>query len=69
MEWQLLIRFKYYHLVDWWRGFNQLDVTKVPKGKVELWFCNQVQGSIKKMVKWCIDNILVDTEVGHTKKL
>ena len=31
---QLLIRSKYYHLVDWWRGFNQLYVTIAPRGKV-----------------------------------
>ena len=41
--------------LDWWRGFDQQDVTRVPKGKVELWFCNEVQGSVKTMVKWCID--------------
>ena len=65
----MLIRSKYYNLVDWWKGFNQKDVTKAPKGKVELGFCNEVQGSVKTMVKWCIDNILVGTEFGHTKKL
>ena len=64
MEWKLLIRSKYYHLVDWRRGFNQQDVTKEPKGKVELWCCNEVQGSVKTMVKWYIDNTLEDTEVG-----
>ena len=50
LEWQLLIRSKHYHLVDWWRGFNQQDIT-TPRGKVELWFCNKEQGSVKKMVK------------------
>ena len=63
---QLLIRSKYYHLVDWWRGFNQHDVTRAPKGNVELWFCNEVQGLVKIMVKWCIDNTLEDTKVGYT---
>ena len=48
---QFLIRSKYYHLVDWWRWFNQQDVTKELKGKVELWFFNEVQGSVKIMVK------------------
>ena len=66
MEWKFLIRSKYYHLVDWWRGFNQQDVAKTPKGKVELWFCNELQGLVKAMVKWCIDNTLEDTEVGYT---
>ena len=65
-EWQLLIRYKYYDLVDWWRGFNQQDITKAPKGKVELWFCNEVQGSVKTVVKWFINKILEDTKVGHT---
>ena len=63
---QSLIRSKYYNLVDWWRGFNQQDVTKEHKGNVELWFCNEVQRSVKTMVKWCIDNTLEDTEVGYT---
>ena len=66
LEWQLLIRSKYYHLVDWWRGFNQQDVTREPKGKVELWYCSEVQGLDKTMVKWCIGNIFEDIEVGHT---
>ena len=47
---QLLIWFKYYHLVDWWRRFDQQDVTKVPRGKVELWLCNEVQGLVKIMI-------------------
>ena len=25
------------------KGFNQQDVTRVPRGKVELWLCNGVQ--------------------------
>ena len=62
----MLIRSKYYHLVDWWRGFDQQDVTRAPKGKVEIWSCNEVHGSAKTMVKWCIDNILKKIEVGHT---
>ena len=62
----MLIRSKHYHLVDCWRGFNQQDVTKAPKGKVELWCCNEVQGSIKAMMKRCTNYILEDTKVGHT---
>ena len=65
---KFLIRSKYYHLVDWWRGFNQQDVTKALKGKVDLWFFNEVQESVKTMVKWCIDNKLGDTELGYTYK-
>ena len=41
-------------------------MTKAPDGKVELWCSNEVQGSVKTMVKWCIDNILKDIEDGHT---
>ena len=26
------------------------DVTKVPRGKVELWLCNEVQGSVKTVI-------------------
>ena len=33
------------------RFFNQQDVTRRPRGKVELWFCNEVQGLVKTMVK------------------
>ena len=55
---QLLIYFKYYHLVDWWGGFDQQDVTKVPRGKVELWLCIEVQGSIKTVMTQCVDNYL-----------
>ena len=68
LERQLLIRSKYYHLVDWWWGFNQLDVTISLRGKVELWLCNQVQESVKTMVKWCIDNILKVTRFGSLRK-
>ena len=68
LERQLLIRSKYYHLVDWWRGFDQWEVTTSPRGKVELWLCNEVQGVVKKMVKSCIDNILEDRELGYTWK-
>ena len=62
----MLIRFKYYHLADWWRGFDQWDITIVCRGKVELWICNEIQGTIKTMVKWCIDNLLKVTKVGYT---
>ena len=55
LEWKLFIRSKYYHLVDWRGGVNRLDVTKAPKGKVELWCCNEVQGLVKTLVKWCIE--------------
>ena len=41
-------------------------MTKAPKGKVELWCCNEVQGLVKIMVKSCLENKLGDTEVGHT---
>ena len=64
----MVIRSKYYHLVDWWRGSNQWDVTKSPRGKVELWFYIEVQGSVKTMIKWCIDNILKVTKVGYILK-
>ena len=63
---EFLICFKYYHIVDWWRWFDQQDITKAPRGKVELWLCNEVQGSIKTMVKWCTENLLKDTKVGKT---
>ena len=56
----------YYHLVDWWRGFDQQEVTIEPRGYVELWLCNEVQGSIKMMMKWCIDNLLEVTKAGYT---
>ena len=62
----MLIRFKYYHLVDWWRGFDQWEVTIEPRGKVELWLCNEAQGSVKTMVKWCIDNLFEVTKVDYT---
>ena len=63
---QLLIRFKYYHLVDWWRRFDQWDVTVAPRGKVELWLCNEVQGLVKTVMTRCIDNLLEVTKVGYT---
>ena len=56
---QLLIWFKYYHLVDWWRifewwrrfeEFDQKDVTKVPSGKIELWLYNGIQELAKTMI-------------------
>ena len=56
---ELLIWFKYYHLVDWWRRFeeiNQQDVTKLPSGKVDLWLCNEVQESVKTVITQCIDD-------------
>ena len=40
-----------------WNGFNQQDVTKVPRGKVELWLCNGVQESVKTVITQCIDNL------------
>ena len=47
---QLLTCFKHYHLVDWWRGFDQQDVTKVPRGKVELWLCIEMQELVKIVI-------------------
>ena len=58
-KWSVLVRSGFV-------GFDQYDVTTTPKGKVELWLCNEVQGSIKTMVKLCIDNLLEDIEVGHS---
>ena len=49
--------------------FDQQDVTKVPRGKVELWLCNEVQGLVKTMITWCIDNLLKDTKAGYTKQV
>ena len=66
LERQFLIGFKYYHLVDWWRGFDQWEVTIIPKEKVELCSCNEVQRSIKMMMIWCIDNLLKVAKVGYT---
>ena len=40
-----------------WKGFNQQDVTKVPRGKVELWLCNEVQESAKMVITQCIDDL------------
>ena len=50
---------------------NLLNASKTitPRGKVELWLCNQVQGLVKKMMTLCIDNLLKVTKVGYTKKL
>ena len=45
------------------------DVTTTPRGKVELWLCNEVQGSVKIVITWCIDNILKVIKVGYTKKV
>ena len=55
---QLLIWFKYYHLVYWWRGFDQEDVTTTPREKIELWLCNEVQELVKIVITWCIDDLL-----------
>ena len=33
-----------------WKGFNELDVTKVTSGKVELWLCNVVQELAKIVI-------------------
>ena len=35
---------------DWWRWFDQQDVTQVPSRKVELWLCNGVQESAKIVI-------------------
>ena len=47
---------------DWWRRFekvfNQQDLTRRPKGKVELWLCNGVQELAKTVITQCIDNPL-----------
>ena len=40
------------------RFFNQQDVTRRPRGKVELWLCNEVQESVKIVITQCIDNLL-----------
>ena len=45
------------------------DVIIAPRGKVELWLCNKVQGLAKTVMIWCIDNILKVTKVGYTKKV
>ena len=47
---QFLIYFKHYHLVDCWGGFDQQDLTKVPRGKVELWLCIEVQELVKTVI-------------------
>ena len=33
-----------------WKGFNQQDVTRRPREKVELWLCNGVQDSVKIVI-------------------
>ena len=43
------------------KGFNQQDVTKRPRGKVELWLCNEVQELAKIVIIQCIDNLLKAT--------
>ena len=45
------------------------DVTIAPRGKVELWLCQEVQEPVKKVITWCIDNLLKVTKVGYTKKV
>ena len=44
-----------------WKGFNQQDVTRRPRGKVELWLCNGVQESTKIVIIQCINNLLKAT--------
>ena len=41
-----------------WNGFNQQDVTRRPRGKVELWLYNGVQELVKIVIIQCIDNLL-----------
>ena len=41
-----------------WKGFNQQDVTRRPRGKVELWLCNGLQELVKTVITQCIDNPL-----------
>ena len=62
-KWLKLIQ-KSLSLVDWWRRFeedltneedskkvfNQQDVTRRPRGKVELWLCNGVQELVKILI-------------------
>ena len=33
-----------------WKGFNQQDVTRRPRRKVELWLCNGVQDLAKIVI-------------------
>ena len=40
-----------------WKGFNQQDVTRTPRGKVELLLCNRVQELVKTVITQCIDNL------------
>ena len=44
-------------------------VTIAPRGKVELWLCNEVKESVKTVMTWSIDNQLTVTKVGYTKKV
>ena len=39
------------------KGFNQQDVTRRPRWKVELWLWNGVQESVKIVITQCIDNL------------
>ena len=45
--------------VNWWRRFEkvfyQQDITRRPRGKVELWLCNGVQESARTMITQCIE--------------
>ena len=66
---QLLIWFKYYHLFDWWRRFDQKDVTKEPRGRVDLWYERGVQESAKIVITWCIDNLPNIAKVGYSKQV
>ena len=44
-----------------WKGFNQLDVNKVPSGKVELWLYNGVWELAKTVITQCIHDLLKAT--------
>ena len=41
-----------------WKGFNQQDVTRRPRGNVELWLWNGVQELVKTVITQCFDNLL-----------
>ena len=43
------------------KRLDQQDVTKIPRGKVEIWLCNEVQESIKIVMTQCIDDLWVAT--------
>ena len=49
-----------------WKGFNQQDVTRRPRGKVELWLCNGVQKLVKIVITNWFVNILTAT-LGKNK--